>query len=112
MEKLDSVNALLLEGGGLVENFGIKGQKWIKQLVFGFPIIGVLSLSEGVYPLDNRVNSTIIDNEGLLDTARRRFSERATGSTTPHCEELWAESLEQCKKGRLGPLKCPRRGTL
>ena len=74
-----SVNALLLRA--LMKNFGIKGQKWANQLIFGFPIIGVLSQKD-VYPTDKRVGGKIL-HERAPEFGTRPFSRKSKGIDTP-----------------------------
>ena len=84
----------------LFRKFGLGGSKWLKQLIFGFPITGVLS-QEGAYPLDSRVKLTTLDKETVLESTFDRFRQRATNALPQHAETLWAEACEQSDKGWL-----------
>ena len=98
LKGLKSVNVLLL--AALMKAYGIKGQKWIKQCIFGFPITGTLS-QKGAYPVDKRVKADTLSRHELLKSAHLRFMERAKGANPLNHTELWNEALDQCKKGWL-----------
>ena len=98
LKPLKGVNTLLL--AFLMDRYGLKGQKWVKQLIFGFPIVGSLS-QKGVYPIDEKEHKVLLTPNELTSSAFARFRERATAANPPRFEELWSEALEQVQKGWL-----------
>ena len=56
----------------LFRNFGLGGSKWLKQIIFGFPISGLLS-QKGAYPVDSRAKLNILTKDQLFDSAFGRF---------------------------------------
>ena len=66
----------------------------MKQLVFGFPIAGILS-QKGAYPVDSRAKLDILSPGQLFDSAFERIRQRATSALPSHASELWNEACEQ-----------------
>lgn len=53
LKPLGSINALLI--AFLMRRFELGGQKWVGQLIHGFPIIGALS-QDANYPINKKVS--------------------------------------------------------
>ena len=77
LKGLKPVNVLLL--AALMRDYGIKGQKWANQCIFGFPITGVLS-QKFAYPVDKRAKTNILSHKELLQSAQSRFLGKGSGS--------------------------------
>ena len=82
----------------LFAQFGLGCSKWLKQLVLGFPITGLLSQS-GAYPVASRVDVNILSPEQLFDSSFDRFQQRATRAMPNKAAERLAEALGQVEKG-------------
>ena len=85
----------------LLHQFGLGGQSWIKQFIYGFDIVGTFS-QEGLFPVDPRVKPPL-PTESIWEDCAGRFRTRAAASGFKYAEELWSEALDQCSKGWLAP---------
>ena len=78
----------------LLDRFGLGGSKWLKQLVFGFPITGLLS-QRGAYPIDTRVKLGILKEEHLFGSALRDFRK---GLVSRHLSRLPNSGLKPANR--------------
>ena len=81
-----------------MKRFGLKGQRSVKQLIRGFPIIGILP-QESTYPVANRDKSNITTPQELLGSSHSRFWGREASANSPRDGELWGEAIGQFQKG-------------
>ena len=95
---LKPINTVLLSL--LMKKFGLNGQKWVKQLIHGFPITGTLSQKYSC-PVDSRVPNASITHKELFQSAHTRFAERSRGAGSSNALELWEGAPEQVQKGWL-----------
>ena len=79
---------------------GMGGSRWLRQFVFGFPIIGQLD-QEGVFPQSTKELPTPITTESLFNGAASRFADRTSRSVSRDFANLQKESTVQAKSGRL-----------
>ena len=84
----------------LLQNFGLKGARWLTQFTYGSPLVGNISQKE-VYPRDMDVAPS--PPLGLIwAKSSERFSTRAKHSGYIRSRELWGEALLQVELGWLG----------
>ena len=83
----------------LMKNFGLGGDRWLQQFVFGFPIIGEMDQT-GVYPRDDSKRPPP-PLEGIWKDNQKRFMTRARASGFLNAQLLWDEAMSQVKKGWL-----------
>ena len=88
----------------LLALLGVGGDKWLKQFIYGFDIIGRLS-QRGEFPADPKVKCPG-DISTIFDTCRSRFVTRARNSGYKYADSLWQEALAQVNAGWLDP-PCP-----
>ena len=95
----------------LMKNFDLGGDRWIRQFVFGFPIIGELEQT-GVYPRDDsKKGPDPID--GIWKDNLKRFQTRARASGVLNAQLLWNEAMTQVDKGWLAaPLPVDPKGNV
>ena len=84
----------------LMKSFDLGGDKWIKQFVFGFPIVGEIEQT-GVSPMDDSQRPPP-EVTGIWNGNSQRFQTRAKNSGTLNAQMLWGEAMTQVDKGWLG----------
>ena len=90
----------------LMHQFGMKGEVWLRQFIFGFDILGSFS-QRGVFPVCTKTRPPA-HPDIIWEDAEQRFSSRARSSPTAHAGALWEEALAQVTAGWL---ERPRRLT-
>ena len=77
----------------------LRGSSWIRQFIFGFPLIGTLS-QRFAFPLGpkQQVYPDLLQR-GLFSSARARFDERTAKAGSKNGKALWPEAKEQRLKG-------------
>ena len=95
----------------LMKNFDLGGGRWVRQFVFGFPIIWELEQT-GVYPRDDsKKQPGPID--GIWKDNLKRFQTRARASGVLNAQLLWDEAMTQVDKGWLAsPLPIDPKGNV
>ena len=83
-----------------MRRFKLGGQKWVGQLIHGFPIIGALS-QDSTYPTNEKVSPPSMGAGELFHSMSQRFCERSKGRDSPLSGELWDEAPQQQKEGWL-----------
>ena len=83
----------------LMRHFSLGGDRWVTQLVHGFPTCGIIS-QEGVFPTTQK-SKPPIPLSILWKSSKKRFQERAKNSGFKNAEPLWSEALTQVKEGWL-----------
>ena len=84
----------------LMKQANLGGQRWVKQFIFGFPLVGELSQRD-VYPPSRKEVLTPIGLPELLQGAEELFSSRACKSGFKNGQALWGEALAQHSAGWL-----------
>ena len=79
----------------------LRGSAWIRQFIFGFPLIGTLS-QRFTFPLGpkQQVSPSLLQRD-LFSSARARFNERSAKAGSKNGKALWPEAKEQQPKGWL-----------
>ena len=85
----------------LMKCFGLGGDRWMRQFVFGFPIIGEIEQT-GVFPRDAAKRPPPPIGE-IWSGNSTRFQTRARASGALNASVLWTEAMAQVDKGWLGP---------
>ena len=83
----------------LLHHFGLGGDRWISQFIFGFPTVGSFS-QEGVFPLSEK-HPAPAPVATLWRSSVKRFMERSRASGFRFSQELWDEAMEQVSSGWL-----------
>ena len=79
----------------LLSHFGLGGDKWISQFIFGFPTTGSFS-QEGVPPIIGQTPGARSLRYLLFwKFQSKRFRERARASGSRRSQELWGEAMGQ-----------------
>ena len=87
----------------LMQGAGLKGPRWIRQLISGFPLVGTLS-QKSVYPVDPKVDRRPeLSPNRLFDSSRIRFEERAAKAGWENALALWKDASEQQQSDWLTP---------
>ena len=83
----------------LMRNFDLGGDHWVRQFVFGFPIVGEVEQT-GVFPRDTKLTPPpVLTNIWTGNSAR--FQTRARASGHLRAQFLWDEAIDQVSKGWL-----------
>ena len=83
----------------LMRNARLHGSSWIRQFIFGFPLVGALS-QQYTYPLDDEVDvKPGLPPKLLLISTRPRFEERPRQEGKQNMKDLRGEAPEQHLKG-------------
>ena len=83
----------------LMKTFGLGGDRWIRQFIFGFPIVGEIEQT-GVFPRDDAKHPPP-DLNGIWEGNMTRFTTRARASGVLNAQFLWDEAMTQVEKGWL-----------
>ena len=89
----------------LMDQWGIGGQRWLEQFVFGFDIVGTYSQSD-LYPISKKKFAPPLDADAIWPEASERFRARARASGFKHDDRLWAEELSLNMKEGGFPHRC------
>ena len=92
----------------LTHQFGLGGQSWVKQFIYGFEIVGTFS-QEGLFPVDPR-DKPPLSTDSIWEDCAGRFRTRADAAGYKYAEELWPEAMDQRHRGWLAPPDPPGRG--
>ena len=83
----------------LLSHFGMGGDKWIAQFIFGFPTVGSFS-QEGVFPLSDK-HPAPAPVSTIWKSSVKRFAGRSRASGYRFSQELWDEAMGQVASGWL-----------
>ena len=96
----------------LLNRYNMVGQNWIRQFVFGFPMIGTLS-QNGVFPKGGELDTDPTQPQQIWEKSKDRFLERPARSGFKDAQRLWGESQVMVGAGWLGdPIPIPSSGLL
>ena len=85
----------------LLHNFGLGGDNWIRQFIFGFPTTGFLSQA-GISPASPKAKPPL-PTAAIWRSSLKRFRGRSRSSGLRGADALWSEAISQVKEGWLGP---------
>ena len=86
----------------LMKQANMGGQRWMKQFISGFPLVGEL-IQLGVYPPSRKEVSPPIGRSELLRGTEELFSSRARKSGFKNGQALWAKPSPSTRRAGLQP---------
>lgn len=85
----------------LLRDYGVRGQRRMRQFGIGFQIMGSVSQLDA-YPSDGG-NVAFLHRSNLFATVSARFRERSEKSGYSNSKQMWVEAGAHVAKGCLSP---------